>query len=51
MMVEMFLVRSIPVTLYLGTDEITTMTNQEDIGIKSEEALVTKVHIQNACLW
>lgn len=51
MMVAMFLVKSIPITLHLSTEDITTMTNQEDIVIESEEALVIKVHIQTTCLW
>lgn len=47
-MVAMSLVKSMPITLYVSTEEIITMTNQEDVGIKSEKALVIKVHTQDA---
>lgn len=47
-MVAMSLVKSTPITLYLSTEEILTMTNQEGVGIKSEKALIIKLNRQDA---
>lgn len=46
----MFFVKRPTISLYLSTEEITTMTNQEDFGIKTEEVLVRRVYAHDAYL-